>query len=69
MKKNYWETVSSFCCPECGHLFLDGADMCRFCDGPQARLCGDIKSLDRIEGHMLFDDEKCFFEINFDDGF
>ena len=69
MKKNCWKTASSFCCPECGHLYFDSADACRFCDRPPTHHRSDLKTLDRIESGIMFDDEKCFFEINLDDGF
>ncbi|MFC1811998.1 hypothetical protein ACFL03_04855 [Thermodesulfobacteriota bacterium] len=68
MQNNYWETVLSFCCPECGHLFLDSADTCSFCDGLPIYNCRDIKSLDYIDNRIMFDDEKDLFKMTFDDG-
>ena len=67
MQNNYWETASSFCCPECGHLFLDSVDDCPFCDGHQN--CGHryVKSLSQIKSSIMFDDERYLLEINFDD--
>ena len=69
MQNNYWETVSSICCPECGHLLEDSVDTCPFCNGLQISSCRDIKSLDQIENNILFDDEKYFVENTFDDEF
>jgi hypothetical protein len=68
MQDYYWETVSSICCPECGHLFGDSVDTCPFCNDLQIYNCKDIKSLDQIDNNILFDDEKYFVEITFDDG-
>ena len=67
MQNNYWETMSSNCCSECGHLLSDREDSCLFCDGNQAYNCTDIKSLEHIDNIILFDDEKYFDGINFDD--
>jgi len=68
MLNNYWETVSSFCCPECGHLLTDRSDHCPFCDNLQICSCKDVKSLVQFDSNILFDDEKYFVEITFDDG-
>jgi len=67
MQNNYWETGSSNCCHECGHLLSAREDACLFCDGNQTYNCTDIKSLDQIENNILFDDEKYFDDISFDD--
>jgi hypothetical protein len=69
MQNNYWETASSVCCPECGHLFPDRTEICPFCDGPHIYNCAEIKSLDQIGNTILFEDEKYFVEITFGDGF
>ena len=68
MQNNYGETVPSFCCPECGHLFLDSSDICPFCDGLPVYRRRDIKSPNHIDKHIMFDDEKYLFEMAFDDG-
>ena len=68
MQNNYWETALSFCCPECGHLFLDSADTCPFCDGLPIYHRREAKSLHRINNHITFDDEKYLLEMSFDDG-
>ena len=68
MENNYWETVSGFCCPECGHLIVDIEGACSFCNGVPIYNRRDIKSLDQIGNTIGFDEEKCLFEITFDDG-
>ena len=68
MQNNYWETVSSFCCPECGHLFLDSADTCSYCDGIQVQSGEDEKSLDHCDRNIVFDYEKYLFKMAFDEG-